>query len=75
MKRFRFALVVMVAVVWGRVEAPTIAPAALVQRPVVEDTTRRYTELGSFGIRSLTGALVGFPIGAVLGASTALIGC
>lgn len=78
MKRSLVALIVVGTVVSHRVAAQAIAPAALVNRPQVADTTQRFTNTDSFLLRSLTGAL-GFVGGAAVGfglaAATGPHGC
>src|SRR5262245_52943954 len=60
------ALIVVAAVAPQRAVAQAIAPAGVVNRPVVADTTPRFSKGHSFLIRSLTGAL-GFVAGGAVG--------
>ena len=66
MKPSLVALIVVGAVASQRAAAQAIAHTDVVNRPVVADTTPRFTNGDSFLIRSLTGAL-GFVGGAAAG--------
>jgi hypothetical protein len=65
------ALIVVGAFVSQRAAAQAVSPAGVVNRPIVEDTTRRFTKGDAFLIRSLTGTL-GFAGGAAVGIGLAL---
>ena len=57
MKPSLVALIVIGAATSQRAAAQAIAPAGVVNRPVVADTAPRFTKGSSFLIRSLTGGL------------------
>jgi len=65
------ALIVGGALASQRASAQAVAPAGVVNRPVVADTTPRFTGDDAFLIRSLTGAL-GFVGGAAAGLGLAV---